>query len=168
MSHMDWDSYFINEAYLAALKSKDRSTQVGAVIVGPDREIRSKGYNGPTRGMDDDDEAIHQRPAKYLYAEHAERNAIYNGAMIGVSCKGCTIYVTNDCCVDCARGIVQSGIREVVIHAEAPPMLGWEDSQRVAHEIFARSGVTVRRWSCVPVFPGILHGGVFHRFRQAE
>jgi dCMP deaminase len=156
---VDWDTYFINEAYLAALKSKDRSTQVGACIVGPDREIRSKGYNGPCRGMDDADEVLHAKPAKYFYAEHAERNAIYNAARIGVSCKGCTLYVTNECCADCARGIVQAGIAEVVIHAECPPMTGWRESQDAALDIFRRCGVRVRQWSCVPVFPEIRHGG---------
>lgn len=161
---MDWDTYFINEAYLAAQKSKDRSTQVGAVIVGPDREIRSKGYNGPCRGFDDDDPVLHEKPAKYAYAEHAERNAVYNSARIGVSCKDCTIYVTNWCCDACARGIVQCGIREVVVHAEAPQMTGWEESQEWARDIFRRAGVTLRTWSCVPIIPVIRHGGKTHRF----
>ncbi len=158
---MDWDTYFLNAAYLAALKSKDRSTQVGAVIVGPDREIRSTGLHGPPRGMDDADDAIHAKPAKYLYFEHAERNALYHSCRIGVPVKGCTLYVTNDSCADCARGIVQAGITEVVVHAEAPPMTGWTDSQEAARDIFRRCGVRVRRWSCSPVLPGIRHGGAW-------
>jgi len=160
---MDWDTYFINEAYLAAVKSKDLSTQVGAVIVGADRIPRSKGYNGPCRGFDDDDPVLHERPLKYSYAEHAERNAIYNAAFTGgAPCKGCAIYMTNWSCDGCARAIVQSGITEVVVHAEAPPMVGWEESQEIARDIFRRAKVTMRTWSCIPVIPFIRHGGQRH------
>ncbi|MCW8085594.1 deoxycytidylate deaminase [Sabulicella glaciei] len=145
---MDWDTYFINEAHLAALKSKDRKRQVGAVIVGQDHAIRSKGYNGPPRGIDDNDPAIHVKPLKLNVFECAERNAIFNAARIGVSCLGCSIYVTHPCCAPCARGIVQSGIQEVVVHAAAPEMPSWHESQETARRIFAECGVVYRRWAC--------------------
>lgn len=95
-------------------RSKDRSTKVGCVIVGPDNEIRSTGYNGFPRGINDRNEARHQRPEKYLWTEHAERNAIYNAAGAGIALSGCTAYLPWFPCMDCARGLVQVGIVELV------------------------------------------------------
>jgi dCMP deaminase len=111
---MDWDSYFTSMAELVASKSKDRSTKVGCVIVGPSNEVRSTGYNGFCRGIDDALEARHCRPEKYLWTEHAERNAIYNAARNGIRLEDCTLYSTVFPCSDCARGIIQSGIKRVV------------------------------------------------------
>jgi len=110
---MTWDEYLIDGARWVATKSKDRSTKVGALVVGPDHEIRSTGYNNFCRGMDDDIPERHERPAKYLWTEHAERNAVYNATLSGVSLKGCTMYMNfapSSCCADCARAIIQSGI----------------------------------------------------------
>lgn len=163
---VDWDCYFISEAYLAAIKSKDPSTQVGAVIVGPDREIRSKGYNGPCRGEDDDNPALYVRPLKYAVCEHAERNAVFNAARIGVSTKGCTIYVTFHPCADCARAIVQSGIAEVVLHREFPGSDAWAQSQGDAAALLQRCGVAVRWWSGLPVIREVLCAGIVHRFGE--
>ena len=76
-----WDQYFMTMAYLAATKSKDKSTTVGAVVVGPDNEIRTTGYNSFVRGFNEEPRH-HERPLKYEVTEHAERNAIYNAAPI--------------------------------------------------------------------------------------
>lgn len=165
MRNWDWDEYFINEAYLAAMKSKDRSTQVGAVLVGPAREIRSKGYNGLCRGDDDDNDTFHERPYKYAVTEHAERNCVYNAARVGISCDGCTLYCTwGPPCTDCARAVVQSGIREVVCHAENPGSPGWSESLQTSAALLDRLGVTMRFWSGVPVIREIRCGGKLHRF----
>ena len=75
---MNWDQYFFDIVNVVKEKSKDRSTKVGAIIVGPDQGVRSTGFNGFPRGVNDNVDARHERPAKYLYTEHAERNAIYN------------------------------------------------------------------------------------------
>jgi dCMP deaminase len=90
-----WDERFMLLAHQIARWSKERGRRVGAVIVGPDKEIRSTGFNGLPRGVRDDVEARHCREtgAKYLWSSHAERNAIYNAARIGVSLKGCVMYV---------------------------------------------------------------------------
>src|SRR3972149_4666305 len=106
---MKWPEFFFALAALAAKKSKDRSTKIGAVVVGPDNEVRSLGYNGFPRGINDDVEERHRRPAKYLWSEHAERNAIYNAVRAGICLRGCTMYVHSHPCVDCARAIIQSG-----------------------------------------------------------
>jgi dCMP deaminase len=110
----DWDTRFMRLAQHIATWSKDRSTQVGSVIVGPHREIRSTGYNGMPQGLDDTIEARHERPAKYVYFEHSERNSIYFAALNGVRIEGCTLYVTMPPCADCARGIIRTGIARVV------------------------------------------------------
>jgi len=94
--------------------SKDRSRQVGCIIAGPNNEIRAVGFNGFPRGVDDSVEARHQRPAKYPWTEHAERNAIYNAARVGTPVEGCRMYLPWFPCMDCARAIIQSGIAELV------------------------------------------------------
>lgn len=116
---MEWDQYFVEMAQLVAKKSKDRSTKVGCVIVGPNREVRTTGYNGFCRGIDDDVDSRHERPEKYYWVEHAERNAIYNAARNGISLEGCTAYVSSKIppCADCTRALIQSGISRVVTSA---------------------------------------------------
>jgi dCMP deaminase len=108
---MNWIEYFRNLANNVKLKSKDTKTQIGAVIVGKDNEIVSTGYNSFPRGLDDTIEERQERPEKYYWFEHAERNAIYNAARIGVSTKGTTMYLSHWFpCADCARGIINAGI----------------------------------------------------------
>jgi len=113
---MKWHLFYIGLAELWATKSKDRSTGVGAVIVGPDNEQRSAGYNGFPRGVNDDIDARHDRPLKYEFTEHAERNAIYNAARMGTPLNGCVMYLNwwPLPCPDCARAVIQSGITEVI------------------------------------------------------
>ena len=116
MSQKQWDDFFLRMARLVATKSKDRSTKIGAVIVGEGNEVLSIGFNGFPRWIDDEREERHERPAKYMWTEHAERNAIYNAARCGISLRGASIYLSCGLpCVDCARAIIQSGIVEVVI-----------------------------------------------------
>ena len=129
---MNWDELFIRQADLIAEKSKDPSTKVGCVIVGEGNVVLSMGFNGFARGvMETEDEwyvrnqreALEQtpfdrwvRPEKYVWVEHAERNAIYNAARHGIKLEGARLYVNCDLsiCADCARAIIQSGIKEVV------------------------------------------------------
>jgi dCMP deaminase len=109
-----WHLRFIKMAELVASWSKDRNTKVGSVAVRPDvRIVCSIGYNGMPRGIDDDVESRHQRPEKYLWMEHSERNLIYSASRLGVSLEGCYLYVTHFPCPDCARGIIQSGFSEI-------------------------------------------------------
>lgn len=125
-----WDQRFLDLAKHIAGWSKDRSTQVGAVIVGPQREIRSTGYNGFPPGVDDRPDVRHERPRKYLFVEHAERNAIYFAALNGVRLEGCTLYVTMFPCADCARGIIRAGIKRVV--APKPARADWAEQHEAA------------------------------------
>lgn len=115
---MKWSEYFINIAEQVKLKSKDERTQIGAVIVGVDNEIVSTGYNSFPRGINDDIPERQERPEKYFWFEHAERNAIYNAARIGVSTLGTTMYMTcGISCADCARAIISAGIKKVVFRS---------------------------------------------------
>ena len=111
---MNWVDYFKNIANQVKLKSKDKKTQIGVVIVGKDNEIVSTGYNSFPRGIKDDVDERQERPEKYFWFEHAERNAIYNAARIGVSTKETTMYLSNWFpCADCARGIINAGITTI-------------------------------------------------------
>ena len=108
---MNWTEYYMGFAIHAAKKSKD-PTKVGAVLVGPDGEIRMTGYNGPPRGVQDRPDRF-DRPRKYLFSSHAETNLIAFCAREGVRTGGCTLYVTHHPCASCARSIIQAGIKEV-------------------------------------------------------
>lgn len=101
-----------------SLRSKDPHTKIGSVIVGPNHEIRSTGYNSFPRNINDTNPDRLNRPEKYLWIEHAERNAIYNAARMGTALEGCTLYCVTYPCVECARAIVQAGIAEVIIRAD--------------------------------------------------
>ena len=131
-----------------AARSKDPNTQVGCIIAGPSHEIRSTGYNSFPRGIRDDVPERHQRPTKYLWMEHAERNAICNAARVGTPLEGCTLYVELMPCMDCARAIVQAGIREVVVSAERMTQYSsdyYDQHFRLTEVLFAEAGVAVRR-----------------------
>lgn len=140
-----WNMRFMDMAKLIATWSKDNSTKVGCIVVDSDKRILTTGYNGFPRGVDDTIAARHERPAKYKFTEHAERNAMYNALTYGVSLKGCIMYVTFPPCVDCARGIIQSGIREV-IYLDMPAdktqkIPGWRDDLQNSFDMFNEAGV---------------------------
>jgi len=136
-----WDRRFLDLAASIASWSKDRSAKTGCVIVGPDRLIRSTGFNGFVRGVDDDVQARHERPAKYSWTEHAERNAIYNAARLGISLTGCTCYVNWFPCIDCARGIVQAGIVRLVALEPDRADAKWGADFEFALDMFQEVGI---------------------------
>lgn len=109
-----WQEYFMGFAQQASTKSKDPTTKVGCVVVGPDGEIRASGFNGIPRGVADTPGRL-VRPAKYLWTSHAEENAVAHSARVGVSLKGCKLYVTHHPCSRCARLLIQAGVSSVVV-----------------------------------------------------
>jgi dCMP deaminase len=135
---MEWTQYFIEFARHAAQKSKDPKTKVGCVIVGPDLEIRSTGFNGIPRGVKDLAERL-ERPAKYLWVSHAEENAVAHAARVGVSLRDCTAYITHYPCARCARTIIQAGVRRVVVSTGTTSMP--EDEFDTARQMFHEAGV---------------------------
>ena len=142
---MNWVNYYRQLANTVKLKSKDKYTQIGAVIVGEDGEIVSTGYNSFPRGLDDGIDSRQERPEKYYWFEHAERNAIYNAARIGVSTKGTTMYLSCGLpCADCARGIINSGIRRIFCErVDVTKGDMWKESQERSWDMFMETGVDV-------------------------
>ena len=143
---MEWDRYFLNIAEQVKEKSKDKRTHIGAVIVGKDNEIVSTGYNSFPRGINDNIEERQERPEKYYWIEHAERNAIYNAARIGVSLRESTMYLTCGIpCSDCAKGIISSGIKR--IHCKIKDTTRnreyWDEHAKRSLQMFKESGVQV-------------------------
>ena len=119
--YLTWDEYFMGVAKLSGLRSKDPHTQVGACIVSSDNKILSMGYNGFPIGCSDDEftwarEAAALLRSKYLYSTHSELNAILNYR--GGSLEGAKIYVTLFPCNECAKAIIQSGIRTVIYECD--------------------------------------------------
>ena len=114
--NISWDEYFMGMAVLSALRSKDPSTQVGAVIVNNENKVVSIGYNGMPRNVNEacltweKGEGLN---SKYLYVCHAELNAILN-ARNGSSLNGCRVYVTLFPCNECTKALIQVGIKEVI------------------------------------------------------
>jgi dCMP deaminase len=143
--NMRWVEYFRTLAHTIKLKSKDERTQIGAVIVGKDKEIVSTGYNSFPRGLKDNHKERQKRPEKYYWFEHAERNAIYNAARIGVSTKGTTMYLSCGIpCADCARGIINAGITRIFCErVDSTKGEHWGESQERSWDMFHETGVRV-------------------------
>ena len=144
--YISWDEYFMGIAMLSAQRSKDNSTQVGACIVNDQHKIVSVGYNGMPTGCNDDDmpwERSAESPldTKYPFVCHAELNAILNSSFGSLS--GCTLYVTLFPCNECAKAIIQSGIRTVIYdsnkYADLPAFIA-------SKRMFDAAGVTLRRY----------------------
>lgn len=143
---MRWVEYFRTLAHTVKLKSKDENTQIGAIIVGKDKEIVSTGYNSFPRGLDDTIRERQQRPEKYFWFEHAERNAIYNAARIGVSTKGCTMYLSCGIpCSDCARGIINAGITRIFCErGDVTKGKHWEENYERSWAMLEEAGINVQ------------------------
>lgn len=141
---MKWDQRFIQLAKHIAQWSKDPSTQVGCVVVGPDREIRSTGFNGFPRGIEDTAERLSDRNLKYPLICHAEENAIMHAARIGVSLRDCIAYATWPPCTRCARSLVQAGVREIVYPANLEIPERWLEDFNMSMTLLKEAGISVR------------------------
>lgn len=155
-------AYYMSLVYMIATQSKDESSKLGAVIIGPDGEIRSTGYNGLPRGSQDDCPDRQQAPEKYFWFEHAERNAIYNAARMGTSLKDCVMYTQGTPCADCARAIIQAGIKKVIVHKQWNEQSSekWADSAKRSKTLFKECLVTLEEWSGELTRPYSLQSGV--------
>lgn len=146
----DWDARWLDLAREIGSWSKDRNTKVGCVIIGDARQVLSAGYNGLPRGVNDDIEQRYSREErngvreKLRWIEHAERNAIYNAARYGVSLSGAAIYAPFFPCCDCARAIIQAGLKAVIT---LEPDWGdpfWQDSWEVSLIMMTEAQVEIR------------------------
>lgn len=143
-----WDQYFISMLYLVAMKSKDEKTQNATIIVSQDNRVKTTGYNSFPSGINDYVPERQERPEKYYWFEHGERNALYSAAKDGIKLDGCKLYVTGIPCMDCARGIIQSGIKEVIYHVlkdyERPII--WDEHHNRTLILFEEAGVKIREY----------------------
>ena len=147
--YISWDEYFMGVAKMSALRSKDPNTQVGACIVSNDNKILSMGYNGLPRGCSDDEFPWAREGApldnKYMYTAHSELNAILNYR--GGSLDNAKMYVTLFPCNECAKAIIQAGIKTLVYdcdkYASTPSVLASKrmlDSAGVRYYQYKRTG----------------------------
>ena len=144
--YISWDEYFMSVALLSAHRSKDPNTQVGACIVSPEKKIFGVGYNGLPIGCSDDEFPWGRDggviDSKYAYVCHAELNAILNS--IHKDLKNCTLYVALFPCTECAKIIIQSGIKEIVYLSDK---YADTDSTKVAKIMFQKVGIEYRRFT---------------------
>lgn len=140
---LSWDEYFMGLAHLSRLRSKDPSTQVGAVIVNPKKRIVGIGYNGLPAGCDDKEFPWGREgnftESKYAYVVHAELNAILNST---VKLDDCSIYVSLFPCNECAKAIIQSGIKEIVYEDDK---YAYTDAVKVSKRMLDAAGVSYRK-----------------------
>lgn len=149
-----WDHHFLRLALEHARMSKDPSTRVGSIIVGPDREIRSAGFNGLPRGITDTPERLSDRDMKLRLVVHGEMNAVLNAARVGIPLKGCTLYLVatdnsgsiwgGPPCTRCTVEIIQTGIVEVVSFPFKAVPSRWADDVRFARDLLQEAGITYR------------------------
>jgi dCMP deaminase len=141
--YLSWDEYFMGVAFLSAKRSKDPNSQVGACIVNEDKKIVGTGYNGFPLGCSDDNLPWNRKgnflETKYPYVCHAELNAILNSTK---NLRNCTIYVGMFPCNECAKAIIQSGIKEVVYLSDK---YSETDSVKAAKKMFNQSGIRQKR-----------------------
>jgi dCMP deaminase len=137
-----WGDKYIHLAKEISTWSKDPSTQVGAIVVGCDGQILSQGFNGFPRGIKDSEERLNNRERKYELIVHAEMNAIYNASLNGVSLKDSTLYVYGlPICNECAKGIIQVGIKKVIAMRPKKYNIAWEESINNARNLFIEAEV---------------------------
>jgi dCMP deaminase len=144
---LSWNNYFINLAQFVSLKSKDPSTKVGCVLIGPENQILSTGFNGFPMGVEDDIlkvPARYERPLKYDYTNHAERNCIDLASRHGVSLRGATAFLnwTPIPCPNCSVGFIQAGIKRIV--GPDRPFAGkgnWDSINKVSLPMLQEAGI---------------------------
>ena len=144
--YLSWDEYFMGIAKLTAGRSKDPNTQVGACIVSSDNRVLSCGYNGTPNGFDDNnfpwDREGNPLETKYIYVCHAEANAIDNFRGYKKEFEGAKIYVDLFPCNECAKKIIQSGIKEVIYLSDK---YADTDATKASKLMFDTCGVTYRQ-----------------------
>mgnify|MGYP003122506089 FL=1 len=143
----NWNKRYLNLAYYISKWSRDPNRKCGAVIIGKDNTEKAIGYNGLPNNVDLNNSNIkkrYEKPQKYMWVEHAERNAIYTAGRNGVSLDGCKMYVTYFPCCDCARAIIQSGIKEVYSPKPDWSHHKWGESWKVSKQMFNECGVKIK------------------------
>jgi dCMP deaminase len=137
-----WNLNYLELAKTVSSWSKDPSTKIGAVAVGRRGQILAQGYNGFPRGIADSDERLHNREEKYKFTVHGEMNCIYNAALNGTSLDGADMYVYGlPVCSECAKGIIQIGIRRVFTCYPVSIGEKWYESNKLTTQMFNEADV---------------------------
>lgn len=137
-----WNLNYLDLAKTVSSWSKDPSTKVGAVAVGKHGQILSQGYNGFPRGINDSIDRLTNREEKYKYTVHGEMNCIYNATLNGVSLKDSDLYVYGlPVCSECAKGIIQVGIKRVFTCYPENITDKWKESGKLTSEMFKESNI---------------------------
>jgi dCMP deaminase len=143
---MKWDEYFMRMVYLVAMKSRDPSSKIGAILV-KENQIISTGYNGFPIGVNDDDDRYINREIKYAYVVHAEDNVVLSAARFGISTKDTTLYTQDIPCNECCKSVIQGGIKEIIIHSLWPTMSDkWLASQEISKIMLKECGIKVKEF----------------------
>lgn len=142
----DWDQWFLGLADYVGTASKDPSTKVGSIIVGDKNRIISLGYNGIPHGVPDNSFILQDRNIKYKMVLHAEQNALL---WANEKLEGASLYVTLFPCYECAKAIIQKGIRRVVSYATTPEQETkyYEDFWRFSRQLFNSAGVEIQTYA---------------------
>ncbi len=141
--NLSWDEYLYSIAEVVAKKSKDQNTKVGCVVVGPNNEIRTTGYNNFPRKINDNVPARHERPEKLNWIIHAECNAIVNAARVGTPLDGCRLYTTLFPCCTCSMSIIQAGIVEITSPRPNLDNERWGDLFKRSLVMFNEAGIKI-------------------------
>ena len=142
MTNYMWRDRYLELAKQVSTWSKDPSRKIGAVAVGDKGQILAQGFNGFPRGILDSEERLNEREVKYKYVVHAEMNVIFNASLNGVSLNGADLYVYGlPICNECAKGIIQVGIKRVyiLVDEEVPPV--WVESWNNTRSMFIEAGI---------------------------
>jgi len=140
-----WDIRYLDLAKEIASWSKDPSKQIGAVAIGEKGQVLAQGYNGFPRGIDDSEEKYLDKETKYKYVVHAEMNCIYNATYNGVSLQGATLYISGlPTCSECAKGLIQVGVKRVVYQADDIPNI-WAESNERTIDMFSEADISYER-----------------------
>lgn len=137
----EWHRRYLKLSDEIARWSKDPSSQIGSIAVGSKGQVLSQGFNGFPRGIKDTIKRLNDREIKYKFIVHAEMNCIYNATFNGVSLDGATLYVSGlPVCSECAKGIIQVGIKNVVMWEKKYPEK-WLESFNNTKELFKEAGI---------------------------
>lgn len=160
---MSWHELFMRHVYLIALKSKDPRTKIGAVLV-KNNSIFSEGYNGFPRKVKDELSRYENRELKQIFVCHAETNSILNAARLGVSTEGATLYTQGIPCHNCAKSIINAGIKDIYIHSQWPDMesSAWKESVGYASVMFQEADIPIYAVSQTLNLEGFNDGKVFN------
>jgi dCMP deaminase len=146
-----WDNHFLQMALHHANLSKDPSTKVGAIIVGPERELISGGFNGLPRLLEDTEERLNNRDLKLQLVIHAEMNAILAAAKLGIKISGCTMYIVatdntgeiwgGPPCTRCLVHTLQAGISQIITYTQKSVPSKWYDDIMYSKELIKEAGI---------------------------